>query len=134
MKFFVYGTLRRGQSNHQVIVHWVKSVQPASIKGELYHLPYGYPAVTQGNGTVHGELMEFESPSMALAAMDELEGYYGEGQDNLYDRVTTTAQLSNGSFVDCFVYVFPESRKAWLESEAVKVEGGDCVCYKPAKR
>jgi gamma-glutamylcyclotransferase (GGCT)/AIG2-like uncharacterized protein YtfP len=85
--------------------------------------------VTQGEGTVYGELMEFNDPAKALKAMDELEDYFGEGQDNLYDRVITTAWLPDGSATKCFVYVFPESRKVWLESEAVKVDGGDWVRY-----
>jgi gamma-glutamylcyclotransferase (GGCT)/AIG2-like uncharacterized protein YtfP len=129
VKVFVYGTLRTGQSNHQVIARWLKSAQLACIKGELYHLPFGYPAVTRGEGTVYGELMEFNDPSRALKAMDELEDYFGEGQDNLYDRVITTAWLPDGSATECFVYVFPESRKVWLKSEAVKVDGGDWVRY-----
>jgi len=42
---FVYGTLKRGQCNHDRFCRHVIDIRPATIIGRLYHLPAGYPAL-----------------------------------------------------------------------------------------
>lgn len=41
---FVYGTLKRGQWNHDRFCRQAVDVRPAVIIGRLYQLPYGFPA------------------------------------------------------------------------------------------
>ncbi len=43
LKLFVYGTLKRGCSNHQHFCQGVLDVEQATIYGRLYELPAGYP-------------------------------------------------------------------------------------------
>lgn len=126
---FVYGTLRLGQSNHHRIANWVMEQKNATIQGGMYHLPYGYPAVVLGNGTVHGELVAFSDTDAALQAMDYLEGYAGPGLDNYYDRVPVTAVTEDGEQVRCFVYVFPLNRKPWLDTSTIQIGGRDWIEY-----
>lgn len=42
---FVYGTLKRGQSNYERFCQGALSIETATIGGRLYELPYGFPAL-----------------------------------------------------------------------------------------
>jgi len=43
LNLFVYGTLKRGYSNHQHFCEGVLRVEQATVRGQLYALPAGYP-------------------------------------------------------------------------------------------
>ena len=45
LNLFVYGTLKRGQSNHERFCRGLISVQEATVWGRLYELPFGFPAL-----------------------------------------------------------------------------------------
>ncbi len=45
LRLFVYGTLKRGFNNHRKLCRGVLSVEEAEIRGKLYALPAGYPAL-----------------------------------------------------------------------------------------
>lgn len=75
---FVYGTLRRGQSNH----HWLSDARwlgEQELEGLLLHDLGPFPMAVPGEGRVAGELYAV-SPAR-LAQLDRLEGY-----PRLYDR------------------------------------------------
>tara|TARA_B100000315_G_scaffold208823_1_gene204335 strand:+ start:74 stop:457 length:384 start_codon:yes stop_codon:yes gene_type:complete len=60
-------------------------ITPAWTYGMLYDLGY-FPALTEGNNKVYGELIEFDNPEI-LTRVDSLEGYKGENSIfNFYDR------------------------------------------------
>ena len=42
---FFYGTLKRGQRNHDLYCRGALRVVEATVRGELYDLPFGYPAL-----------------------------------------------------------------------------------------
>jgi len=42
---FVYGTLKRGQPNHDRFCAHAIDIQPATVVGRLYHLRAGFPAL-----------------------------------------------------------------------------------------
>lgn len=42
---FVYGTLKRGQRNHERFCRGALAVREATVRGRLYDLPFGYPAL-----------------------------------------------------------------------------------------
>ncbi|WP_221773484.1 gamma-glutamylcyclotransferase family protein [Ruficoccus amylovorans] len=75
LRVFVYGTLKPGgfywprYAEGKVTAH-----QPARTRGLLYHLPAGYPALTEGEGWARGTLLTLKDEA-ALAGFDELEGY-----------------------------------------------------------
>ncbi len=125
VKVFVYGTLQCGQRYHHLIADKVRSVQPAAIRGTLYHLPFEYPALFAGAGEVRGELLELADGETSLAILDELENYHGAGQDNEYERLTLTATTSDGRSEACFVYLYSDSRRSWVEEYGILVENGD---------
>jgi gamma-glutamylcyclotransferase (GGCT)/AIG2-like uncharacterized protein YtfP len=84
---FVYGTLLVGESNHAVVSPYLLNVQPGEIKGRLYDVG-PYPALVcsgEDDRSITGEWIEVSEEG--LAAMDELESYYGPGHaDNEYER------------------------------------------------
>lgn len=45
MKLFVYGTLKRGHTGHYLLREDLAGA-PASVRGTLYELPQGYPALS----------------------------------------------------------------------------------------
>lgn len=101
---FVYGTLRRGESND--LSSWragsaVRFVGEATIGGELYDCGW-YPGVKNpdnfgaSDSVVHGEVFEI----MEEGVVDRLDDY--EGYPSLYDR--TQVVTDGGHRV--WVYVF----------------------------
>jgi len=85
-RVFVYGTLKKGFSNHnRIFGGYDITITPAWIYGELYDLGY-FPALTIGKNKVYGELIEFDNLEI-LQRVDYLEGYRGENSIfNFYDR------------------------------------------------
>jgi len=85
-RLFVYGSLKFGEINHDRIFGGFDiKVTPAWTYGKLYDLGY-FPALTEGNNKVYGELIEFDDPEI-LMKIDMLEGYRGkESSFNFYER------------------------------------------------
>jgi gamma-glutamylcyclotransferase (GGCT)/AIG2-like uncharacterized protein YtfP len=45
LNMFFYGTLKRGQSNHDRFCRTAVRVKPATTLGHLYELPFGFPGL-----------------------------------------------------------------------------------------
>lgn len=45
LALFFYGTLKRGQANHDRLCRGYASAEDASVRGRLYDLPFGFPAL-----------------------------------------------------------------------------------------
>ncbi len=91
----VYGTLRRGGSNH-FRMEGADFVASASVRGTLYKVGW-YPGLVldpQGNA-ITGDV--FSVSSDHLTALDEYEGPE-------YHRVSTTALTSDGRTIDVDVW------------------------------
>lgn len=72
---FVYGTLKSGEANFpNYCAGKIIAQIPAYTWGNLYALPVGYPAMTEGNSKVQGMLLSF-SDGQILQSLDRLEGY-----------------------------------------------------------
>lgn len=85
LKFFFYGSLRKGGYNVSVIPENSKFIRNVTLPFKLYQTPYGYPAISKESGKVIGEI--YEVPSEGLEQLDHLEGYEGKNNpNNLYDR------------------------------------------------
>lgn len=85
---FVYGTLKPGEVNYQkYCAGKVVEARKAIAPGKLYALPMGYPAMTLGDGKVHGYLLSFTDAAI-LTALDDLEDYDSTRpiSENLYNR------------------------------------------------
>jgi len=85
-ELFVYGSLKFGEINHhRIFAGFDIKITPAWTYGELYDLGY-FPALTDGNNKVYGELIEFDEIEI-LRKIDYLEGYREESSVfNFYER------------------------------------------------
>ena len=131
---FFYGTLKRGHANHDLFCRGYLRAEEATVRGRLYDLPSGYPALVvpeedvRATGTadpledaseqqlghegahrpegtlVSGELLTFDDPEERLPALDRLEGYDPAGP-SLYRRVLIPAETSGGEGVLAWAYV-----------------------------
>lgn len=75
VRVFVYGTLKPGEANYQIYCQGKTIAEtPAYIRGKLYHLSLGYPAISQGNEKIAGYLLKFDDYQI-LQQLDRLEDY-----------------------------------------------------------
>lgn len=124
-RVFVYGSLRQGFWNFQNLLKGkVNSIVSAEIKGNLYHLPEGYPAAIEGDGNVKGEVLELVDDDL-LARLDSLEGYRGVGQNNLYERKKVNTRLKDGEEISCWVYFYSRGNLQHLKKKGVLITDGD---------
>jgi gamma-glutamylcyclotransferase (GGCT)/AIG2-like uncharacterized protein YtfP len=93
---FVYGTLRKGESNANFLNHAECVEECCTIVGQLYDTGYGYPALFKEKGAlpVKGEL--YKVTSEQLKRLDRLEGYEAGALNNLYERVVEKIATPDG--------------------------------------
>ncbi|MFI6283218.1 gamma-glutamylcyclotransferase family protein [Streptomyces sp. NPDC051018] len=142
LPFFVYGTLRPGRHNHDLLLRGrTAAEEPGFLPGAvLYHGPgYPYAVETPGDSRlfVTGELLtaapgRYEA---LVAALDELEGYNAPGHSgNLYERVARDVLRPDGTPVRAWVYLAAAGTTARLRSGGTLVPGGDWPDRTPARR
>ncbi len=117
LSVFVYGTLKPGESNHHYCGDCILGQAPALVRGRLYALPAGYPAMTAGEGWVKGVCLTFADDQI-LQVLDELEAYSpGQPDQNEYQRVWVA--LFNGG-QDLIGYGWTYQ----MSEERIEQEGG----------
>ncbi len=86
----MYGTLLQGEQNHHVVAPYVTHIETGAVCGWLHSVADLYPALVLDSSAppVEGEWLTVNEKG--LQAMDRLEGYYGEGKRNDYERVFVT--------------------------------------------
>ena len=113
VKVFVYGTLKPGECNYDsYCADSVIEVQAAVTYGELFDLPFDYPAMTEGDRPVHGYLLCFPSPTI-LSDLDELEDYSPDRpeEQNEYYRQELEIFSPEGKYLDnAWVYLMSAER------------------------
>ena len=105
----VYGTLLKGAANHARFCGDALTIEPASTRGRLYHLPAGFPAMIEApDGTVYGEAMTFPDLEATLAGIDFLEGYRPDRPEHsLYlRRVQPVTLLRSGQTIPAYCYLW----------------------------
>jgi gamma-glutamylcyclotransferase (GGCT)/AIG2-like uncharacterized protein YtfP len=128
---FVYGTLKRGQSNYPLIAAAVRAALPATIRGRLYDVG-PFPALAHGDETVYGELLLIASEALAdlLVVLDDLEGYDAvDPVGSFYLREIVVATTADGREHAAYSYFYnrdiaglhhlPEG--AWIGPSVVEI-------------
>lgn len=110
--FFVYGTLKRGQSNYaRLLAGQTVSEIRAWLPNTALYTAGPYPFLVEAvdlvppGATVFGELMTVavDQYQQTLALLDELEDFVPGRVGNLYERVIRTVQTAVGP---CEVWVY----------------------------
>ncbi|NJP05269.1 MAG: gamma-glutamylcyclotransferase [Chloroflexaceae bacterium] len=128
LPIFVYGTLKPGYENHDMIVRSVIKQEPAVLHRAALYTQGAYPFLVQVDDLcehedcVKGLLMLLSSGHYAeqLAQMDELEGtVYG-----LYERILVTVETSTGLQQSWCYTAGPKVLQAIRTGRLVKVNSG----------
>jgi gamma-glutamylcyclotransferase (GGCT)/AIG2-like uncharacterized protein YtfP len=122
-RIFVYGSLMKDYRFYkQYLEGKISNISYGKTHGTLYHLPEGYPALVDGDGTVQGEIME-PVDGLLLADLDKFEGYTGTADNNLYIREKRTVLREDGKQQECWVYIY--ANKKYAEEKGITVADGN---------
>lgn len=117
---FVYGTLRKNESNHFLLRDSDCIARQCWTAGKLYDSHCGYPFLAKSQSSrVFGELYQVNDTQ--IKALDHLEGYHGHGKNNLFDRSMQTIYTDKGTY-RAFVYVLPKGKQV---TRMVEIKRGD---------
>ncbi|MFF0157846.1 gamma-glutamylcyclotransferase family protein [Streptomyces sp. NPDC005263] len=130
LPFFVYGTLRPGEPNHDLFLRGrTRSEEPGRLDGAVLYEGPGYPyAVEDRGGVVHGEVVTAlpEVYGELLVALDRLEEYVPGDPRSLYARVEREVILDgDGRTVRAWVYVAAPWVAARLRAGGKPIGSGD---------
>ncbi|WP_329339501.1 gamma-glutamylcyclotransferase [Streptomyces sp. NBC_00663] len=136
LPFFVYGTLRPGEPNHDHFLRGrTRSEDPALLHGAALYDGPGYPYAVEEPGTLHsepgtvrGELVTARPEEYAdlLVALDRLEEYAPGDPRNLYERVEReVVRDADGTRVRAWVYVAAPAVAHRLRLRGSRIETGD---------
>lgn len=121
---FVYGTLRKGGSNHFRMAG-TDFVAEGKISGRMYKIDW-YPALLCGGETfVKGEF--YRVSDATLRALDQFEGITSDAAEpREYRRVKIPVKLSNGETEEAWVWEWAGDVDA-----ALLLDGEDWLAYEP---
>jgi gamma-glutamylcyclotransferase (GGCT)/AIG2-like uncharacterized protein YtfP len=130
LPFFVYGTLRPGEPNHDRFLRGrTLSEESGRLPDAVLYDGPGYPwAVEEPGGAVHGELVTArpEGYGRLLLELDELEEYVPGDPRSLYVRVERdVVRRRDGAAVRSWVYLAGAAVAAGLRADGRRIEGGD---------
>jgi gamma-glutamylcyclotransferase (GGCT)/AIG2-like uncharacterized protein YtfP len=130
LPFFVYGTLRPGEPNHDRFLRGrTDSEERARLHGAALYDGPGYPyAVEEPGSVVCGELVTARTAAypQLLRELDRLEDYAPGDPRNLYERVERdVTRDADGAAVRAWVYLAAPTVTAALRAHGRLIEGGD---------
>ncbi len=129
LKLFVYGSLKLGECNAELISSWVIQALPASLEGQMYLRPDGYPALvlkrygrlgssrfdddlaaqeieaTPFPGAIQGQLLVLREGRQRLKELDLFEGFFPDGESE-YLRVLVGVKTRQGGEA-AWTYTYP---------------------------
>ena len=115
---FTYGTLKLGfQNHHRIFDGYDIKITPAWTYGKLYDLGY-FPALTDGNNKVYGELIEFDNPAI-LKRVDYLEGFKGKNHPHNYYERREVVVFVGSDTVNAWAYFLNMSKIKESDSELI---------------
>ncbi|MGW2113869.1 gamma-glutamylcyclotransferase family protein [Streptomyces zhihengii] len=132
LPFFVYGTLRPGERNHDLFLAGrTTRERPATLHGALLYEGPGYPYAVDdpaGSGRVAGTVVTAapEEYAALLRTLDGLEEYIAPGHPrNLYERVAREVVPADGPAAHAWVYVAAPGIARALAGSGVPIPSGD---------
>ena len=131
LPFFVYGTLRPGEVNHDLFLRGrTHSEEPGRLADAVLYEGPGYPYAVEepGGGAVGGELVTAlpEAYEGLLAELDRLEEYVPGDPRSLYVRVERkVVREADGSAVRAWVYLAAPAPGPAAARRRRAIAGGD---------
>ncbi|MFF4038661.1 gamma-glutamylcyclotransferase family protein [Streptomyces sp. NPDC001816] len=129
LPFFVYGTLRPGEPNHDLFLRGrTHTEEPARLPDAVLYDGPGYPYAVEAPGeVVSGDLVTAlpEAYGLLLAELDRLEEYAPGDPRNLYERVARDVVRADGTAVRAWVYVAAPRIAGRLRARGRLIAGGD---------
>lgn len=130
LPFFVYGTLRPGERNHDLFLRGrTRAEEPGRLTGAVLYRGPGYPyAVEDRRGLVRGELVTARPEQYAalLVALDALEEYVPGDPASLYERVARdVVRDADGLPVRAWVYLAAPPVARRLRAHGRLIGSGD---------
>lgn len=122
-KLFAYGLLKSGQDFfNEHLKDKAVLIKKGYVLGELYMLPEGYPAISEGSERIEGEFMIFKDSGI-LRLTDEFEEYDDFFPDkSLYIRKDTMVYFEDKTRDHAWIYVMRKDRIAAMKGRKLKVE------------
>jgi len=108
---FLYGTLLPDQAPAEIAatLKSLRRIGPARVRGRLYDFGE-YPGallVPSSKTIIQGEVFELPSTRATLKALDQYEEFDPTNKEaSLFIRTKTSAKLTDGNQVDCWMYVY----------------------------
>ncbi|WP_330457713.1 gamma-glutamylcyclotransferase [Streptomyces sp. NBC_00820] len=134
LPFFVYGTLRPGEPNHDLFLRGrTASEEPARLTDAVLYDGPGYPyAVEEPGGVVRGELVTAlpETYDRLLAELDRLEECAPGDPRGLYERVARHTVRADGGTARAWVYVAAPHVAAHLRTHGTRIPAGDWLTHR----
>lgn len=124
-RLFVYGSLRDGFFNYdKYLKGHVLTNEIATTQGILYHMNHkGYPALVDGERQIEGEVISVDNPEILIKALDEMENFYGIGnENNEYERIEKEVILQSGEKEFCYVYKYVEKTIDQFDDDYIFIE------------
>ncbi|MGY5011101.1 gamma-glutamylcyclotransferase family protein [Streptomyces sp. 900105755] len=131
LPFFVYGTLRPGEVNHDAYLRGrTETEEPGRLDGAVLYDGPGYPYAVEepGPAAVRGELVTAhpEAYDRLLLELDALEECVPQDPESLYVRVARdVVRLRDGAAVRAWVYVAGPVVAGRLRTGGLRIDGGD---------
>ena len=121
---FVYGTLRKNESNHFLLKEATLIARKAWTNGRLFDTGLGYPALKESmNDRVYGEIYLVSEEQ--LYRLDELEDYRPNDRNNLYNRKKQVVFYDTDK-IEAYLYFISEHQESLLKNH---IESGDWKIY-----
>lgn len=126
---FVYGTLRKNESNHNLLKEATLIARQAWTNGRLFDTGLGYPALKESmNDKVYGEVYLVSEEQ--LFRLDELEGYRPNDRNNLYNRKKQVV-FHDMVNIEAYLYFIAEHNEPMLRNT---IRSGDWKLYRFEKQ
>jgi gamma-glutamylcyclotransferase (GGCT)/AIG2-like uncharacterized protein YtfP len=130
LPFFVYGTLRPGEPNHDLFLRGrTRAEGPARLRDAVLYDGPGYPyAVEEPGGVVTGDLVVPlpDAYGPLLTELDRLEEYRPGDPRNLYERIAREVlRGTDGHPVRAWVYIASPTVATRLRERGKRIESGD---------
>lgn len=126
MRFFVIGSWTEGMLHFQKLKPFIVSYEPATIQGDVYRVPAGFPVIVQNldssrGDQIVGQLLELKHDETLVTLMDSFHGVHQlDETKGVHFRRLMKVQKISGGVEEAQVYLYNPKK---LNAKAKKIEG-----------